>query len=761
MRLPKQKAQSEKSLFIHIYIYYFFPFCLIIHIAINVDPDPTSRTVTTEKLTQYQDRKVQLKREILKAGLPLPTPARPLPDVAGGGGGTMDMSAASSSTGQMMGMGTLRGMPSTSQSAAPIAPAASSSSSSGGDSQRLLVKSTTGVIYFIGNKLGGGNFGVVHDCKDGFERDFVAKQIRPNRKKEELEAEWAKEVQFLFSLNHPNIVRLFDAFQYDDRYYMIMERCAGSVRDFVKRNGPMDGPRVIDAAGQILSGLNHIHCFDALDHQILTNRGFMFADELLAAVRWTLDGERVRVVDWCGLTVASYDEKARALVYKQPRALALNRGLQELIEFGDDDDDDELGLVATSNHDMYVRCGARGTFEKIAAGRVAVTAASQQVEFLAGAVNGVVASKTTTSRGERTAFLESYGRSLASGDEPDAVVAPWVSALSRAELRSVAHGLLLASGVDAHETDACGDRTLARGCVSVGGNVTLRDQLVEMLLRAGYSATFAAQGRLQWQVLFGECDTVDARVAVRATSPTRQQCTTWCFDMASSDERNDGFVVVRRARRVAAKDYAALAAASSGAAYEAALRAAVASAEASVARRLSALDATPCDWVVVAASRATVQGNSRDIIHRDLHIDNVLYAESLPGQNVNIKISDFGISKLLKNGQAAAKTFIGRDYDYAPELVTKGHTTTRSDLYQCGLVLFHLYTGRHVLSAKDGDNVVQVITSGLAGQRAKALNTKLGDVLAVLLRREPDYRFADASEAWQAIYSIVNPQRNQ
>ncbi len=370
--------------------------------------------MTTDKLTQYQDRKVQLKRDILKAGLPLPAPPRPLPDVgAGASGGTMDVGAA-------MGLGTLRGMPSQSaltSSASSSSTAAPAAGTMGGGPppaeapQRLMVKSTTGVVYYIGNKLGGGNFGVVHDCKDAFERDFVAKQIRPNRKKEELEAEWAKEVQFLFSLNHPNIVRLFDAFEYNERYYMIMERCAGSVRDYVKRNGPMDGPRVIDAAGQILSGLNHIH--------------------------------------------------------------------------------------------------------------------------------------------------------------------------------------------------------------------------------------------------------------------------------------------------------------------------------------------------------------SRDIIHRDLHIDNVLYAESLPGQNVIIKISDFGISKALKNGQAAAKTFIGRDYDYAPELVTKGHTTTKSDLYQCGLVLFHLYTGRHVLSAKDGDNVVQVITSGLAGQRAKALNTKLGDVLAVLLRREPDYRFTDATEAWQAIYSIVNPPRQQ
>lgn len=99
----------------------------------------------------------------------------------------------------------------------------------------------------------------------------------------------------------------------------------------------------------------------------------------------------------------------------------------------------------------------------------------------------------------------------------------------------------------------------------------------------------------------------------------------------------------------------------------------------------------------------------------------MLYAETRPGENVLIKISDFGISvrclasflilfapnppsfpsfvvlffsnpqKMLKADQKAAQTFIGRDYDYAPELVTKGHTTTRSDIYQCGLVLFRTF----------------------------------------------------------------------
>jgi serine/threonine protein kinase len=108
------------------------------------------------------------------------------------------------------------------------------------DPNHLMVKSATNVVYYVGEKLGGGNFGIVHNwcvcavvcsravarahdharSRDAFDRDFVIKVIRQGRKKEELEADWQKEVQFLYSLNHPNIVRLFDAFSYNDQYYM-------------------------------------------------------------------------------------------------------------------------------------------------------------------------------------------------------------------------------------------------------------------------------------------------------------------------------------------------------------------------------------------------------------------------------------------------------------------------------------------------------------------------------------------------------------
>jgi serine/threonine protein kinase len=301
----------------------------------------------------------------------------------------------------------------------PHASSSSSSSRSGGQSSgaqpetKQLVYNARKSVYYVGAKLGQGNFGIIHNATDGFGRDFVIKVLKTNRSQAEARDDWAKETKFLYSLSHPNIIQLYDSFEYGNLYYMVMERASGNMRAYVKEKGPMPGPDVIDCAGQILSGLEHIHV--------------------------------------------------------------------------------------------------------------------------------------------------------------------------------------------------------------------------------------------------------------------------------------------------------------------------------------------------------------RDIIHRDLHIDNILYA---PGryahEKICIKISDFGISKLLKNdfvlgGPApqVATTFIGRDYDYAPELVMRGHTTKQSDIYQIGLCLFWLYKGSLALSPKDGSNVPQLISGGLAAQRAKQLGTRLGNTIATFLAVLPEERPANCTAAWSQLATLL------
>ena len=48
----------------------------------------------------------------------------------------------------------------------------------------------------------------------------------------------------------------------------MLEKLSGSIRDYVKKYGPMSGPDVVDCASQILSGLNHIHVRDIIHRDL-------------------------------------------------------------------------------------------------------------------------------------------------------------------------------------------------------------------------------------------------------------------------------------------------------------------------------------------------------------------------------------------------------------------------------------------------------------------------------------------------------------
>lgn len=121
------------------------------------------------------------------------------------------------------------------------------------------VRNDAGLVYIVGQQLGKGNFGSVSLCQDQFGQTFVIKTLLSDRPKEEVFAEWKKEKDLLTSLSHPNIVHAYDGFAYQKGFYIVLERCSGSLRDLMKKEKPFAAAKVVELAGQMLSGLDHIH----------------------------------------------------------------------------------------------------------------------------------------------------------------------------------------------------------------------------------------------------------------------------------------------------------------------------------------------------------------------------------------------------------------------------------------------------------------------------------------------------------------------
>jgi serine/threonine protein kinase len=62
------------------------------------------------------------------------------------------------------------------------------------------------------------------------------------------------------SLNHPNVVRIYDICSEADTHYMVMEYVEGSdLYEIVKADGPLDFPQAVEYVAQAAEGLSHAH----------------------------------------------------------------------------------------------------------------------------------------------------------------------------------------------------------------------------------------------------------------------------------------------------------------------------------------------------------------------------------------------------------------------------------------------------------------------------------------------------------------------
>src|SRR6185436_7806099 len=92
---------------------------------------------------------------------------------------------------------------------------------------------------------------------------YAIKMVRPaNRPYAEVQTEWAKEVQRLVSLRHPNIVYIHDAFAENHLFYLALERCDHALSEMV--GAPMHEGLVIELARQILAAVQFLHDNDVV-----------------------------------------------------------------------------------------------------------------------------------------------------------------------------------------------------------------------------------------------------------------------------------------------------------------------------------------------------------------------------------------------------------------------------------------------------------------------------------------------------------------
>ena len=106
-------------------------------------------------------------------------------------------------------------------------------------------------------------------------------------------------------------------------------------------------------------------------------------------------------------------------------------------------------------------------------------------------------------------------------------------------------------------------------------------------------------------------------------------------------------------------------------------------------------------------AKALEHAHSRGIVHRDIKPHNVMVLK-----NGSVKVTDFGIARMMSKGNTLTKEALGSVHYISPEQAKGGRVDSRSDIYSLGVVMYEMMAGR---PPYDGDSPVSVAIQHING----------------------------------------------
>ena len=135
--------------------------------------------------------------------------------------------------------------------------------------------------------------------------------------------------------------------------------------------------------------------------------------------------------------------------------------------------------------------------------------------------------------------------------------------------------------------------------------------------------------------------------------------------------------------------------------------------------------------------------HKNNLIHRDLTPDNIFIDE-----NNNIKIGDFGISKILSNNTKYTKSQTGKYHYFAPEMELGKKYNNKVDIYSFGCIIYELFLcNEYYLDKLEGKDC-KINTD--------IYNPKWQNLLNELLRKQDYHERPDIEEVYKLVKSIID-----
>lgn len=126
----------------------------------------------------------------------------------------------------------------------------------------LLIGKRLNDRYKILEVIGGGGMANVYLARDMIlDRDVAVKVLRLDfANDEEFIRRFRREAQSATSLDHPNIVSIYDIGEEDDIYYIVMEHVSGkTLKQYIQQYAPIEQYNTVEIMKQLTSAIAHAH----------------------------------------------------------------------------------------------------------------------------------------------------------------------------------------------------------------------------------------------------------------------------------------------------------------------------------------------------------------------------------------------------------------------------------------------------------------------------------------------------------------------
>lgn len=147
--------------------------------------------------------------------------------------------------------------------------------------------------------------------------------------------------------------------------------------------------------------------------------------------------------------------------------------------------------------------------------------------------------------------------------------------------------------------------------------------------------------------------------------------------------------------------------------------------------------------IAIAMLNGLASAHQAGIIHRDIKPGNILL-----GYDGSIKLTDFGIAELVNEAtQTSDGKVFGTPGFIAPELLTGGSYSKRTDLFAIGVLLYQVATKKHPFIKKTLKHTLQATTNRTPPSPQEVNPTipnSLSNVIMYLMQKDPALRPKDA-----------------